>query len=380
MKNDSITWLEISSLALKHNIKQFIDNIPKSSKIMAVVKSNAYGHGLNESARIFKQAGCHWLGTVNLDEALILRKNGIKGRILVLSFYNPNRLVEAVKQGITLTSYSLKSAQRLSKIGKKLNRIIKIHFKIDTGTSRLGLSPENAIVVLKKISKLDNIIVEGIFTHFADAENPNQSFTNKQIRVFNQLTNNLEKQGINIPIKHLACSASTILNSRSILNLVRIGISAYGLWSVENDSINYSELRNKFNLKPALSWYTKIIQIKNINRGRSVGYGRSFKAKQNLKIALIPVGYWDGYDRKLSNIGEVLISGKRCRVIGRICMNLCIIDIGRLKNVRTGDKVTLIGTDGKNTITADELADKINTINYEIVTRINPNLPRIIIN
>jgi len=376
MKQKPITWLAISKKALKHNVTQFKKIVPKKSGLMAVVKSNAYGHGLIESAEIFQQAGCNWLGTVNLNEALLLRRAGIKGRILVLSYFHPDKLVEAVRQNITLTIYHYKAAQQIDRISKKLRQRTKIHFKVDTGTSRLGILSEKCLPIIKKIKKLKNIELEGIFSHFADAENPNQKFTTIQLNRFNLLINNLKKENINIPVKHFTCSAATLLNKKSHLNLVRLGISLYGLWSIENNGTKIKKQYSRFNLKPALAWYSKIIQIKELPAKTSVGYGLSYKTSKKIKIALIPVGYWEGYDRKLSNKGEILIRGHRCKIRGRICMNLTMVDITGLKNVKVGDKVTLIGQDSNQKISADELAEKTDTINYEVITKINPLLPR----
>lgn len=376
MKQKPITWLAISIKALKHNVTQFKKIVQKKSQLMAVVKSNAYGHGLIESAKIFKQAGCNWLGTVNLDEALLLRKSGIKGRILILSYFHPDKLIEALRQNITLTIYHYKAAQQIDRISKKLRQRTKIHFKVDTGTSRLGILSEKCLPIIRKIKKLKNIELEGIFSHLADAENPNQKFTNIQLNRFNLLISNLKKENISIPIKHFACSAATLLNIKSHLNLVRLGISLYGLYSIENNSRRIRKIYSQFKLEPALSWYTKIIQIKELPAKSNIGYGLSYKTSKKIKIALIPIGYWEGYDRKLSNKGEVLIHGHRCKIRGRVCMNLSMVDITKLKNVKVGDRVTLIGQDGKQKILASELAKKTDTINYEVITKINPLIPR----
>jgi len=377
MKNKNVTWLSISKKALSHNVRRFRKIVSRNTQLMAVVKSNAYGHGIIECAKIFKKAGCDWLGTVNLEEALLLRESGIRGRILVLSYFHPDKLEEAVKKNITLTIYHYQAAYKLSKIAKKIKKKVKIHFKVDTGTSRLGLLTKNCLPLIKRIKKLDNIEIEGIFSHLANSENPDQTFTNRQIYEFEKLLVQLSKEKINIPIKHIGCSASTLLNRRSHFNLVRLGISLYGLWSVEKDGKRVQKLYKQFNLLPALSWYSTIIQIKELPAKASIGYGCTYKTTRKTKIALMPVGYWDGYDRKLSGQGEVLISGKRCKIRGRVCMNLTIIDVTDIKEARVGDKVTLIGRSGKDKITADELANRINTINYEIITRINPLIPRV---
>lgn len=377
MKNKYITQLTISKKALRYNLNQFKRIVSKNTQTMAVVKSNAYGHGIVECAKTFVAAGADWLGTVNLKEALLLRKNNLRCKILVLSYFDPDKLKEAVKKNITLTIYNYGAAFTLNKIGQQLKRRIKIHFKVDTGTSRLGVLANNCLPLIKKIQELDNIEIEGIFSHLADSENPDQTFTNKQINVFEKLLLKLAEQGINIPLKHIACSASTLLNNRSHFNLVRLGISLYGLWSIEKDGKKIQKLHKKFNLQPALSWYTKIIQIKELPAKVTIGYGGDYKTTKKTQVALIPIGYWDGYDRKLSNLGQVLIRKKKCKIRGRVCMNLTMVDVTDVKNVRVGDRATLIGKDGNSIITADELADSINTINYEIVTRINPLIPRI---
>ena len=377
MKQKRITWVEISTHALRYNISQFKKILSPTVHIMAVVKSNAYGHGMYKTAQIVSLNKNIWIGTVNLDEALELRKNGIHSKILVLSFFDPMQLEKAIKQNITLTIYGLQAAKKINRAASKLGKKAVIHFKVDTGTSRLGLLPDKSVETIQKIQLLKNIKLEGIFTHFADAENQNQKVTNNQIAVFKEVIEMLDDLGIEIPIKHCACSAATILNTASHFDLVRIGISLYGLYSIEPNGTKSRRIKKRLGLKPALAWRTKIIQIKTIPAGSSVGYGRTFKTKRAMKIALIPVGYWDGLDRRNSNNGIVIIKGQRCSIRGRICMNLTMIDVTHLKTVCTGDIVTLIGKDGKSEITVDEIAQNTKTINYEVITRINPLIPRI---
>jgi len=377
-----LTWLEISKSSLIHNLKQFKKVISPKIQLMAVVKSNAYGHGLIECARIFEKAGADWLGVVNLDEALALKKTGLKKPVMVLSYFDASPgslgpLTQAIKKGVRLPIYDFKTAKWLSSIALKAHKTAYLHLKIDTGTSRLGALPSESVGFIKRLLKLPNLQLEGLFSHLADSENPNQTFTNKQIDTFEKLITKLEKQGINIPLRHLACSAATILNKRSWFNMVRIGISLYGLYSIQDGLQKIKRKYPWFYLKPALSWYTKVIQVKELSTGTNIGYGLTYKAKRKTKIAVLPIGYWDGYDRKLSNQADVLIHGQRAPVRGRVCMNIAMVDITDISNVRVGDRVTLIGCDGKEEITADELAKKIGTINYEVVTRINPLLTRL---
>ncbi|MDZ7798376.1 MAG: alanine racemase [Patescibacteria group bacterium] len=371
------TWVEISRSALKHNLKQYNNIKAKNSQIAPVLKSNAYGHGLIECANLLKNEPIWGFCTVNLSESLILRHFGFSGRLLVLSFVDED-LSLGIKKDITFSVYSQKFARKLNSLARKLNKKVKIHLKVETGTGRLGLWPEDFYNIVKKISKMKNLSIEGVFTHLADSENANWNFTNKQIKRFNQILEKLKKENINIPLKHMACSAAAIGHSKIHYNLIRLGLSLYGLYPSEAVKKRVKDKYNNFSLKPVLSWYTKIIQIKKLPAGHNIGYGCSYKTKTKKKIAVLPVGYWDGYDRHLSNKNFVLIKGQRCSVLGRICMNMHMVDITPIKNIRVGERVTLIGCDGSEKITVEEMAEKIGTINYEIPTRINPLIPRII--
>jgi len=374
MREHSTTWVAISRQAIKHNIRQFKKILKPRTDLMAVVKSNAYGHGLVEVATLAQSAGVRWFGTVSLTEAIKLRQAGIRGRLLVLSFFDPARLEMAIKKNITLTVYNVSAAFTINRLAKKLHRIVPVHMKIDTGTTRLGILAADSLQTAKTISRLSNIRLEGIFSHLADAENPDQASSSKQLAIFNTVIHQLAQYGIHVPYPHIACSAATILNPGSRFSLARVGISLYGLWSIETKHKHLKAL----NLLPALSWYTRILQVKTVPAGTRVGYGGTYRTKRPAAIAILPIGYWDGFDRKLSNNGEVLIRGRRCPIRGRICMNLTMVEVTGLRNVRPGEKVTLIGTDGRLSISADDLAHRIGTINYEVVTRINPLIPRII--
>ncbi|MDD5039859.1 MAG: alanine racemase [Patescibacteria group bacterium] len=379
MQHKNITWVEVSKSAIQHNIRTLKKILRPGTRFMAIVKSNAYGHGFVEVSRIATRSGVDWLGTVNLEEAFTLRSAGIHCPILVLSYFNPRRLARAIQEKIRLPVYGLQSALQLNSIARRLKKKAIIHIKVDTGTSRLGIPRNEVIQVIKRIARLEHITIEGIFSHLADAENPDQRITAKQLRVFEDILAELNFANIDIPLKHIACSAATILNIKSHYDIVRIGISLYGLQSIEK---NYRQLhaRNKhLALRPALSWFTTVIQTKKIPAGFTIGYGCTYRVARPTVIALIPVGYWDGYDRKLSNAGTVLIRGIRCPIRGRVCMNLCMVDITAIPSCKPGDRVTLIGKDRTREISADELAIKAGTINYEIVTRINPQIPRIFV-
>ncbi len=374
MKHAHTTWVAVSSTALKKNIQQFKKIVGPHTELMAVVKSNAYGHGMIESAKLFKKYGCAWIGTVDLEEATILRTAGYRGNLLVLSYYSQDKLKQAIRQNIQLTIYHESAAKRISALAKRMRRTAHVHVKADTGTSRLGLPYQTAASVITKINQLPNIAINGLFTHLADAENPDQAFTSIQQQRFESLLQALRRKNISIPYKHIACSAATILNQHTHYDLVRLGISAYGLWSVQGTQ----HIRSQVDLIPALSWHTRVLQVKTIAKGETVGYNRTYRAKHKMRIAVIPVGYHEGYDRSLSNKSAVLINGRRCSVRGNVCMNLTMVDITNIRQtVRPGTIATLIGKQGKQEITADELSQQAGTINYEIVARIHPSLPRI---
>ncbi|MBI4994582.1 alanine racemase, partial [Candidatus Peregrinibacteria bacterium] len=245
------------------------------------------------------------------------------------------------------------------------------HLKIDTGAARIGFLPNDLLKNAGLLKKLNNLEIEGVFSHFASSEE-NKRFTQTQLRIFNQTILKLSKQGINPSLKHIACTAATLALPSSQHNAIRLGIGFYGLFPSRQ-----IKKMNVIKLKPALSWHARLIQVREIPKKTLIGYGGAYQTRRKTQLGIIPVGYWDGLDRRFSNCGQVLFKGKKCAILGRICMNLTMIDLTGL-NAKTGDKITLIVRQGKAEITADDLAQKINTINYEVVTRINPQIKRII--
>jgi len=402
-----LTWLEISKSSLVHNLKQFRKIIGRKIKLMAVVKSNAYGHGMIECAKIFEKNGADYLGVINLDEALLLRKNGLKKPIFILSYWTVptnypatagphafrrspptgvtrpgggksfTNIQMAIKKNIEFPVYTEQQINFLAKISQKIGKKAKVHLKIDTGTSRIGVLPENAVNIASKCLKSPWLEVRGVFTHFAKSEAKDQTFTNKQAQKLLEIKEKLLK----IPrfpknaLFHAGCTASTINNQATFFDMVRIGIGLYGLWPSQETKLGGRT--SKVELKPAMAWKTKIIQVKELPKGTFIGYDCTYKCRQKTKIAVLPVGYWDGYDRKLSNCGQALIRGRRVPIVGKVCMNLMMIDISKIKNIKTGDEVVLLGQQKNQRITAEEIGEKIGTINYEVITRINSQLPRI---
>ena len=368
-----LTWLEIDARAIKYNLKQFRRLIGRKVLLMPVIKANAYGHGFLEVAKICSRSReVDRICVVNLDEALELIKNKIKKPIQILSFYelDKQKISAAVKRNVIFPVYSISQANFLNKVGEGLHNKIKIHIKVDTGAARLGIMSSEVLNFVKKITKFKNLEIEGIFSHFASSEE-DKIFTEHQLKIFDKIVQDLEKIGLKIPIKHFACSAASVLYTQSHFNAIRLGVSLYGLYPDELS-------RKKIALKPALSWFTKVVQVKTVPAWTKIGYGGSYTTKETTKLAILPVGYYDGYDRRLSNNSEVIINGVKCPVRGRVCMNLLIIDATSVKNIKPGDRVVLVGKENQHSITIDDLARRINSINYEIVDRINPLLPRVI--
>jgi alanine racemase len=353
---------------------------------MAVVKSNAYGHGLVEVSKLISTHKLEkdrlWFGVDSIDEALKLKKAGIKFPILILGYTEKSRLTEAVRNGFRLTVYNRGTIEELGNVKCQMSNVkcINIHIKVETGTSRQGVLEQDILDFVRLIKKYPHINIEGISTHFANIEDTtDHSYAKLQLERFNNIVSLLARNKVKIPIKHTACSAATILFPETHFDMVRVGISLYGHFPSRETFVSSREQKRNVRLIPVLTWKTKIAQIKKIKAGTPVSYGLTERVPQDTQIAILPVGYWDGYDRGLSSIGNVLIAGKRCKVLGRVCMNMTVVDINHLKNVKVEDEVVLIGKQGEEEITAEETAQKLGTINYEVLTRINPLISRVVV-
>lgn len=392
-KKELLSWVEIDSKAIKYNIRNLSDLTRKRVKFMSVVKSNAYGHGLVEFAKVAVEAGAEYLGVVNIDEALELRKSGIKVPIIVLGYVQPVRAKEAQKNNIEISVVSHEHAVDL--IHQRFSPKLKVHVKVETGINRLGIQKKNVLSVFKELSKSKKIEIEGIYSHLASVEENNLDYTGDQFKEFGEILEILKKYNFKIRIKHIAASGANLLFMESHFDIVRCGIACYGLWPSEENKKNFYaeadlDTPRPF-LKPALSYKTRVVQVKNINGGY-IGYGCTYRVTRAMRVAVIPIGYYEGFDRGLScssskeakrgeksKCGEVLIAGKRCPVVGRVCMNMTIVDVSKVnpKDIHVGDEVVIIGKQDKEKITAEEVAEKIGTINYEIVSRIPGHIPRI---
>ena len=367
------TWAEINLDYIAHNVKEIQKKVGKRTEIMAVVKADAYGHGVLETVNTLVDGGCSRLAVSMLDEAIQLRQIGIGIPILLLSHTNPARVDELIKYQITQTVYSHDIAVALSDEAVKQGTKARVHIKIDTGMTRVGFPPGySAVKAVNEIQRLPGIIVEGIFTHFATADEKDSAFTIHQTELFDSIISELNRIGILIPIRHVANSAAIIQYPELAMELVRPGIILYGIYpSKEVD-------RSILDLKPAMTLKTNISLIKWVEENTSVSYGRKFISKRKSRIATIPVGYADGYSRLLTGKGRVLVNGQYAPVVGSICMDQCMIDVTDIEGeIQTGDEVVLLGKQGNCEITAEELADHIGTIPYEVVCIIGKRVPRV---
>jgi alanine racemase len=374
MQHVSSSWVEISKQAIIHNVNQYKQIVGDAVCLAPVIKSNAYGHGIELVAKILQEHDAvDYLCVVALSEALQLRAIGITKPILVLSIIDAD-IAQAVMQNITIVCYDQQLIQELNSAAIQLQKKARVHIKIDTGLSRAGLLHGHAVTIITQWVTLPGITIEGIFSHFANAENADPRFTQEQIKRFNKIIHELEQHNIRIPFKHISCSAAITGHFNSHFNFARLGIGTYGLWPSSANKQITEKLYPWFSLKPALTWKTRIIQLKKIPASSFVGYDLTYQTKRETVIALLPVGYWDGYDRGFSNNGFVLVNETLAPIIGRIAMNLMMIDVTDITNCAVGTVITLLGN--HSGITVDDLAASIGTINYEIVTRINPLLQR----
>ncbi|MBI2634390.1 alanine racemase [Candidatus Peregrinibacteria bacterium] len=369
-----LTWVEISKNALVNNIRQFRKLVGEKVLICPCVKANAYGHGLAQTARIFAEAGADWLAVNALYEAKALQKSGIQIPIYIMGHVPLDSLEEAMD--FRLVVYDPKTIERLGEIG----RPVKIHLKVETGNNRQGVLIENLLDFAQKIQNHKNIELEGLATHFANIEDTtDHSYAELQLRRFHQAIDLLEKAGIHIPIKHCANSAATILFPKTHFQMVRPGIAAYGMWPSKETYVAFAKERaDGFELKPAFTWKTKIAQIKKIPSGECVGYGCTYKTTRETRLAILPIGYYDGYDRGVHG-AYVLIHGQRVPVRGRVCMNIIMVDVSDISDVKLEDEVVLIGRDGNEEISAELFGNWAGTINYEITTRVNERIERRIV-
>ncbi|OGF31411.1 alanine racemase [Candidatus Falkowbacteria bacterium RIFOXYD2_FULL_35_9] len=365
------TWIEIDKASLDSNLTTFRTHIGREVKLMAVIKSNGYGHGAPEIIEIAKKHA-DFFAVDSIDEAMDVKSLVGDVPIMILGYTLKANLKFVIENDFHQVVANLATLEQMKSIAEKLGKTAKVHLKIETGTSRQGIFISDLEKYLDLIRSSEYLDLAGVSTHFANIEDTTDSkFAMKQLALYQEAIRFIDNHGFTNYLKHSASSAATILYPETHFDLVRIGISLYGLWSAPQTLLSSRHFNKDFILKPVMSWKTIVAQIKDLPAGSYVSYGCTEKVEQKTKVAILPIGYRDGFDRKLSKIGEVLIHGKRCRVLGRVCMNMVIVDINHLNNVELEDEVVLLGKQGKEQITAEEIAAKIGTINYEVVTRIN---------
>ncbi len=366
-------WAEINLDHIAHNVREIRRLVGKRTELMAVVKADAYGHGVLETVQTMIENGVTRIAVSMLDEAIQLRKIGIDIPILVLSYTSPMRADEILQYHITQTVYSHEFAAALSEEAVRQGTKARIHIKIDTGMSRVGFLPGySAVKDVVEIQKLPGIIIEGIFSHFATADERNRSYTLHQMELFESIVGELHRIGILIPIRHIANSAAILQYPETILDLVRAGIILYGIYpSQEVDP-------SVIHLEPAMTFKATITLVKWVDENTPVSYGRKFTTTRKTRIATLPVGYADGYSRLLTGKGRVLVNGQYAPIIGSICMDQCMVDVTDIAGeVSVGDEVVLLGRQGEGEVTADEIARLMGTIPYEIVCIIGKRVPRV---
>lgn len=374
LKKIRAAWAEVDLDALAHNMREVKRLAQKDALVTAVIKADGYGHGAIKIAQTLLDNGADRFAIACLDEGIELRRAGFKVPILILGYTDKERSEEIIKNDLEQAVYSWDLAEELSKEAVKQGRKVKIHIKVDTGMGRIGLqSNPDSVKLIKRISQLPNIIMEGIFTHFAVADAADKTYTEGQYEKFNWIYRELEKENVKINIRHCGNSATIIDLPDMHMDMVRAGIMLYGL--KPSDEV----MQNKLELKQVMSLKVRISHVKEMDAGQSVSYGRKFIADRKSKIASLPIGYADGYTRMLSGKAEALAGGKRVPIAGRICMDQCMIDVTGIENVNVGDEVVLFGKQGNEFIHIDELAEKLGTINYEIVCMIGKRVPRVYI-
>ena len=355
---------EINLYAIEFNLRNIREHI--GAKLCAVVKANAYGHGAVEVAKVAVECGADFLAVATVAEGLELRRAGFELPILILSLIPTSAAEVVVENDLTATVADLDCAEKISSAAVKLNRLAKVHLKIETGMGRIGIAPAVAVVLAQKISALSNVELEGVFSHFADADSADRTFTNQQIKIFSDVAEKIRAAGVAVKIFHLAESAAILDIPQAHFDMVRAGIITYGLYPSD-------DVKKTLALRPAMKLVARVAFLKKIPAGVSIGYGREFVAARDSLIATLPIGYADGYIRAYKNF-HVEIRGQLAPIAGRICMDQTMIDVTDVDGVQAGDEVILFGSD---LITIDDAANHLNTINYEVTCLVSARVPRV---
>jgi alanine racemase len=371
------TWVEIDRSALRSNVHSCRQLIGPHCRLLGLVKGNAYGHGLRETATVLLAAGIDMLGVEAIGEAVTLRAVGVTCPILLVGPIPPANVPLLVSHRLTPVLVSPEQVQLVGDFACQAACELDVHVKFDTGMHRQGIMPAELPVLLDLLAKYPGLRVRGVATHLARADEAQQpEWTRRQLDQFHDMIATLAAAGMHAPIRHTANSAAALLWPEARLDMVRLGIALYGFWpgpAVERASAQ------KLTLRPVMTWKTRVAAVKVVPCGCSVGYGGSYMTTRTSRIAVLPLGYYDGYSRSLSNLGQVLIHGQRAPVCGRVSMDLMTVDVTDIPAVQPGDEVVLLGQQGMSAISAEEIAAWLGTIHYEVITRINPLIPRIVV-
>ncbi|MFH1009159.1 MAG: alanine racemase [Candidatus Latescibacterota bacterium] len=364
------TYAQVNLKAIRSNLQEVRSEVGPVPKILVAVKANAYGHGLEQVAKTVLEAGADMLGVAFLEEGIQLRRLGIGAPILILGSELPERAGEIVRWGLRTTVCTYPLALALSEAAREQDRKVPVHLKVDTGMGRIGLKTGEILTFLEAISELDALVLEGIYTHLPVADALGERYTLAQIRRFGEVVRKIRAQGIRIPLAHCANSAAVIRYPEAHMDMVRPGVMIYGLEPFRGAGY-------QIQLKPALALKSHVCFLKTVRAKTAIGYGRTFIAEKQSRIATIPLGYGDGFSRNLSNRGQVLIHERRARIVGNICMDQMMVDVTDIKGIRVGDEVVLIGEQGAARISAEEVARLCGTINYEVVCALAQRVPRV---
>lgn len=363
------TFVEINLAAIAHNLRN-IEKQVAPAKIMAVVKADAYGHGLKEVSKVAFENGASHVGVARLEEGVCLREHNFNAAILVLGGFFENQIEDFLKFDLQLTLYDYQLAKALSTKAKELGKLAKVHIKVDTGMGRVGVAWEKAAEFVQKVMELNHFQIVGIYTHFANADEKDKSFAQIQLKRFRHVLTELDEKKIRIPLKHAANSGAILDLPDSYFDMVRPGIMMYGYYP----SLETSE---SIAIEPSMSIKSRVIFVKEVEEGTPISYGLTFRANKKTKIATVPIGYGDGFNRLLSNQAEVLIQRQRFPVVGRVTMDQIMVDVGCESPVMIGDEVVLLGRQGCEEITIYEICKKLNTIPYEVTCWISERMPKV---
>lgn len=365
-------WVEIDLDRLKENFRKVKEWVGPDKSILVAVKADAYGHSSVAVSKALAAEGVSMLGVASLEEAIEIARGGAGVPVLILSPSSFIEIPEIVAEGFTSTVSNIEYARRLSSVARALNKKMKVHIEIDTGMGRTGVNYAEAADFIQQVGELDSIHVEGVFTHFANAEESDKSFALEQLKRFTQVLEDVKSKSLEVSIVHAANSASLLDLRESHFNMVRPGLVIYGMYPSR-------WVKRQIEVKPVMTFKARVAHLNSIAKGETVSYGRTYTAPKDCAVAVISVGYGDGYSRALSNKGQVLIRGKRFNIVGLVCMDLTMVDVTGHPEIRVGDEVILMGKSGEQEITADDLARLSGTISYDVTCSVGPRVPRVFI-